>query len=607
MIVVCAVAAAGSAARADVYGNAYVWMRGVGADANANGHLDNGELHDALNGITSFSATTYNANGLQFTNQLVNLPYRGVARTMNCLHFVQNTVVTNENGWGYMDPASFQVANILKPLMKDNADDVRYAFAIRFRPEDPQPHTNYSWIVNLSHGGSTPKRGVQLGFGPIYNRAVTSDGITTTSRFARVYFMYGGSSWVPSGSNTDGNYPFIGFNEWNDIVVSVEGRNVKMLASRDGHRWPSARLESSRGKFNTSFASTTVASSYNLSPNGATLRFGAESSVSGRTAWDSRYTGTSYNAWKHFRGSIQSFAIWTNALTEAQMREAAAWPRTDIWRVGVENDATTEFGSGQGDEAVDADRWNVPRGIAAGGQVTLKFPLDATGEAEMNEEIRLKATSASASATVQMAVNGVNLGAKPVTAGQERWWVVPAQCLLAGATNTLVLTRTDAGAGTLQIDALSFGGSLQYGKRDNSYYEFVREFDCKTTYDLIGGNWFDGRRAIFGQGASASSISYTNIILKFDMPQRLRETYDWKMKFRFRNTGYKMRLVLNGTDLGDYATGDSEHEVPVPPGALQAENLLNVMNVGTGTSYVTPDYLRLSFDLPPNGTFLFLR
>ena len=37
MIVVCAVAAAGSAARADVYGNAYVWMRGMGADANANG------------------------------------------------------------------------------------------------------------------------------------------------------------------------------------------------------------------------------------------------------------------------------------------------------------------------------------------------------------------------------------------------------------------------------------------------------------------------------------------------------------------------------------------------------------------------------------------
>ena len=91
------------------------------------------------------------------------------------------------------------------------------------------------------------------------------------------------------------------------------------------------------------------------------------------------------------------------------------------------------------------------------------------------------------------------------------------------------------------------------------------------------------------------------------MPQRLRETYDWKMKFRFRVGGYKMRLVLNDTELGDYATGDSEHEVPVPSGALQAENLLNVMNVGTGSGYVTPDSLRLSFDLPPNGTFLFLR
>ena len=39
------------------------------------------------------------------------------------------------------------------------------------------------------------------------------------------------------------------------------------------------------------------------------------------------------------------------------------------------------------------------------------------------------------------------------------------------------------------------------------------------------------------------------------MPQRLRETYTWKMKFRIKQTGHTARLVLNGTNLGDFATG----------------------------------------------------
>lgn len=604
-VILTLAAACAGGAWADVYSNAYFWLRGMGADANGNGCLDNDELHDALNGVTSLSNNLYNANGLQFTNQLVNLPYRGVARTMNCLRFVQNTVVTNENGWGYLDPAAFDIPNILNPLVKNNAADVRYSFAIRFRPEEPQPHTNYSWIVHLSHAGGTTKRGVQVGFGPIFGRVVTSDNITTTSRFARVIFMYGGGTWNPAGSNTDGNYPFIGINEWNDVVVSVEGRKIKLLVSRDGHRWPTPTLESSRGKFNTVFASATAADGYNLAPNGGNLRFGTEKEESGRVAWDSRNTSSSYNTWKVFRGSIQSFAIWTNTLTEAEMREAAAWPRTDIWRVGVENDSTREFGNGTGDEAVDADRWNLPTGIAAGGEVTLKFPLDATGEAEMNEEIRLKATSASASATVRMAVNGTSLGTKSVSAGLERRWVVPAACLLPGVTNTLTLTRTDEGAGHLQIDALSFGGSLQYGKRDDSFHEFVREYDCQTTYDLIGGNWFDGRRAIFGQG---KVTSYTNIVLKFNMPQRLREAYTWKMKFKIKQRNHTARFVLNGTHLGDFATGETEYDdVLVPASALQEENALNIMNVGTRSDYMTPDYIRLTFDLPQTATFLFVR
>ena len=33
----------------DVYANVWLWMRGMGADANGNGILDSGELRDSMN------------------------------------------------------------------------------------------------------------------------------------------------------------------------------------------------------------------------------------------------------------------------------------------------------------------------------------------------------------------------------------------------------------------------------------------------------------------------------------------------------------------------------------------------------------------------------
>ena len=276
------------------------------------------------------------------------------------------------------------------------------------------------------------------------------------------------------------------------------------------------------------------------------------------------------------------------------MREAAAWPRTDLWRVGVENDGVGEFHGGTGDVVVDADRWNVPKSIAAGESVTFKFPLDATGEAEMNEEFRLKATSDSSAADVQVAVNGTVIGRKTVSPGGEKYWFVPEKVLLAGATNTLTVVRTDGEAGAFKIDALAFGGSLQYGKRDNSFCEFVREYDAPNTYDLVGGNWFDGRRIIFGQGASSGNLQYTNIVVKFSVPERQRQMYRWKLKWRLTGNGYMITPVLNGRNLGNFVSGAIEHELKLDDDALLEDNVLNVINNGSGANYVDVDYIRLS-------------
>ena len=212
----------------------------------------------------------------------------------------------------------------------------------------------------------------------------------------------------------------------------------------------------------------------------------------------------------------------------------------------------------------------------------------------MNEEFRLKATSDSSAANVRVSVNGTALDDKLVSSGGERYWFVPAEKLLAGATNAITVTRTDSGAGAFKIDALALGGSLQYGKRDNSNFEFVREYDAPKTYDLIGGNWFDGRRVIFGQGATSGNLQYTNIVVNFSVPERQRNGYRWKLKWRFTGDGYTVMPVLNGKNLGSFASGATEQEVKLGENDLQESNTLNIINMGSKSSYVAVDYLRLS-------------
>lgn len=583
----------------DVYGNVLLWMRGMGVDTNGNGILDANELRDSMNNVSfsSSDVTVYNGGtGVRFTNETVRLPYRGTTRTMTALHLDQKTVVTNvETGVGYMEQSTIRILERLRPLIGSE----NYAFAIRFRPDETRPHPSQACLLSL---GYSSDHGMQISYDKLFDRTVTSNGKTYTNQVGRLRFAIGGTGWSPAETLNEGNMslPCVGIGEWNDMVVSVDGKTLTVLVSRDGHKQNGDSAgESLVNRFTTSLASKTITSG-TLAPasaNGVILRIGAFDNVDGRIAWTGQTTDNNYR--KCFRGCIQSFAVWTNSLTETQMREAAAWPRPDLWRVGVENGTAAEFNGGSGDVAVDADRWNVPGEISAGGNVTFKFPLDTVGEAEMNEVFRLKLTTDSSTASVRAVVNGNDIGSRQIQSGCEGYWFVPARYLQAGVTNTLAITRTDSGAGTMKIDTLALGGSLQYGKRDNLGNEFVREYDTTGTYDLIGGNWFDGRKIIYGQGAAAGNLQYTNIVVKFAVPDRLRTRYSWRLKWRMlRNGGdsYVLNPRLNGVSLGEFAIDSQEHEVKLTDGILQADNALSLVNVGgadrQGGALV--DYVRLS-------------
>ncbi len=611
MIALCAagIAFAGFMAHGeDVYAKAFYWCRGMGVDANGNGRLDSGELYDSLN-LHAPASSSVGANHPVFTNEMVRMPYRGVLRQTQCLYLPQEVVITNEaTHTGVLRPNAFALPAYVANAI---ADKPHFAVAIRFRPDLTQSNKDYRWIFNCGHAGGSEKRGFMFGFTAtgLHTVSYNSNKTTNTNHWANATLYCGGKGWQPS---TD--YCKINLDAWNDVVLSVDGQKVAMLVSRDGYydsRTATSVTNSTLAWFNTTYYTATVPDGYNASPKpNATFMIGTEQYSSDRVAWSTNVTA---NASKTFRGSIQSIAVWTNALTEAEMRAAAAWPRLDLWRVGVENDATTEFnGSGAATTTdVDADRWTAPTGLAAGGTATFRFPLNTTGEAEMPEVFRIKPTGASGAGTLRVTVNGADLGTKTVGPGRTTRWFVPETLLLAGATNVLQVTRTDAGGTPVNIDVASFGGSLQYGERDNSHYEFAMEGRYQNpsanVYQLIGANWFDSARALFGANGSSA---HTNTIIKFDVPDDILQNYDWRMKFRTATAGHTVSMSLNGTTLGNYTSGTEHGDIEIPGGLLRATgNELKMANTAAFIAgrYFAPDYVRLYLVDRPSGTMLILR
>ncbi len=80
----------------DVFADAYIWMRGMAIDKNGNGVLDNNEITNSLNTV-ALPSTVYGATGHRpvISNELVNLPGRGVSRQMQTLYFPQDVAWTN--------------------------------------------------------------------------------------------------------------------------------------------------------------------------------------------------------------------------------------------------------------------------------------------------------------------------------------------------------------------------------------------------------------------------------------------------------------------------------------------------------------------------------
>ena len=396
----------------------------------------------------------------------------------------------------------------------------------------------------------------------------------------------------------------ISSNEWYDVMfrLTTDGTktDVKMMWGNRGtcEEWNDT----------AEFATPLVANA-----NGR-LVIGSENNYNTWVAFNKTETGP-----KSFNGRIAELKIWDRALDddEAKAVFAEAWGETVA--LGAVNGSSDEFGA---DPQVVFDPATMNCGqmrkeLTAGNpslfiETAFKAEEDGIGKSILVTPVLVGA----AACPVQLFVNGELEDEATLLNGTEAALRVRRRKWKANGLGRIALEIRRVGnlAGTLGIDALSFGGGWQLGKDDNGWTDFSAEngADAYANYyigDLNVSNHL--RRAIFETGGSQSQ---TKVVLNTYVPASLTRVKAW-LKFEFLNkkTGSATSpwtIKLNGATFwsNDLAKGDVV-EIEIPAGTFRAG--LNALAFShdspQASEWAGMDYYRLVFADKPRGMTLLFR
>ena len=411
-----------SAVAGDPFSGAYRWFRNDGS-----------EFRDVLRtAFPNSGAHTWNERGpsgnIVHSKVPVTCPYRGVTLPEeDCIYFKQETRTENgslQGKYGCMYTSIFPVTNKLA-----------HTSFIRFKIDSFQDPANliariygtgYDWgkgrgMAFFVRGDDPENLYLSLGLGQTtLNIKDTLDG-EEKNRIAQ-------GKWI--------DLAVVVKDAVAHVYVCVEGGDFQDLGTHDGGASASGDPSSSSSMFIGTYS-------------------GANS-----TSWTTSQL-------EQFRGWVHQAAVWPYALSEREVRAVFGFPSPEIARIGVENGSSAEFaGSGATTYVypANADFRNAPSIIAADGSLTLVFDLsdrDVRGQL-----IKLASTANSAPATFAVSVNG-----NRITNYTEQYepfnefFVAPGGSMVVGVqsrhlrtgSNTVTLTRIDADAGAVELDALSFG------------------------------------------------------------------------------------------------------------------------------------------------------
>ena len=595
----------------DPFADATVWFKGF-TDVNGDGLLQEADLRSAVATPTPWTSTGL-GNAPVITNELVALPYRGGRRLLPTLYFPQSVTITNEEagtGYGRISTAMLNGFTTKAEVTTDN-----YTVAIRFRPDNEQFRTDYCWIFNWGYANAASGWNLGLYRHGYQTDRIFKDGAKTNTVSYRTYtpsFFKNGQA-ANLFSNAGG---IVYGNRWHDLIITVDGDHRKLRYVLCREPWDDAimtpNMASDAGGQMTysNEVEMTVGVGTNFTPS-ANFLLGSEASASGQIAYydAGKVDG---NSTKSYRGSIHQLAVWNRAMSFEEMKRALAYPRGDVLRVGVQDGTANEFRGG-GQYGDDDREWTLPTAYAAGTSATMTFNADRKGECEMFQLVRWWGAVDSATGEMALTINGKNLGSRPVAPGRKATWLVKPGVLVDG-TNTMSVTRVDAGTSPVKLDALALGGSWQIGHKDGRYTEFAHEGAGVVSHEVLDGNTFSIRRVLFGAVPSADGVnSYTNMVYTFTVPREFRgDYYAWTLGWKdfTNNERHFPHWRLNGHDLGYTARSDAQYHTIDIPNELFVEgvNELELHNAGSFVkgSYYALDYFRMMISVR-NGTLLIIR
>ena len=435
--------------QAGVFDDAAVWIREF-RDVNRNGNIDDaGEVPDARNVLSPMSGLICygSASGRECRTENVACAYSGRTMQIPCCHLPQVVSPT------LVDGKEIYLGNFCSfGVLGANGGGVSvtnatHTFFMRIRPD---------WLLHSDAQGKT--MWVMGGIGFQLGMNLEEGGLLAVKAS---YAKDGNDKYSAINGNV-----YLHTNAWCDIATVFDGSKVSFYAVTNG------------GPLQVSSVSVSP-------PKNAIyedLYFGLYQGGNDNSTAKTPYI------WS-FRGAIAQMAFWNRALSEREIRSAMAFPATDVFNLGIDNGSSGEFGADASLSGVSlaagVDVWSVaPFNLPPRVQVSYAFAADAIA-ASLPQVLHLTALPDSGAGSVAVAVNGVRLANLNAAPGQTTGVYVPTNTLIAGEN---LLTLEGCGTGTVLVDALSLGGSIQVGENNNATSEFGRR-DASHSIDNIDGLW----------------------------------------------------------------------------------------------------------------------
>lgn len=571
---VCGVCRADAAT--NVFNDAVFWFRGGKDCVTANGMLETGEffndLHaDDVNHSSHKLTILSDPENGEFRTESVVFPALGdsVTQDVQVLHITD--VSKDVEGTTYRHPLAINARN----LFVGNDITSNYTLVARLRLDRLE---TIDWLCAIGYWGPG-KKGILLGF---------EDYSSTRAHCKRVTVYR-----TPNASSENGGKSFASLyvptNRWFDIGVSVGNGKLRIgLATYSGD----------------------VSSNPVLAFDETELWTENCTKVDGETPYrlfaEKAYSSPNANASKaNLEGSVQQIAVWKRTLTDQEILEAFGMPRPAIFRTGLDNGSSSEFGgtrTGASQTIEGLGSWrDVANTMRPGDEWTVNFPVLASESDSRGPKtpyvFSLGSTPVSEAATLSLSLNGTLIGNRTMGKGAKAYWPVAANLLVSGR-NALTIRRIDGRSGDFNVDMIELGGALCVGWQNNSNLEMSKAVVGKTpsAADPNPLHWWNTLQ---------SYDNKNNMTFRVWMDPGLKDVCPAVLKLRSkcldRSSTEKIQgneyytIYVNGTAKGTRDTNPSftDTEVRFEIGDLNAGwNTVELKTESYGSCYWQIDYYR---------------